>query len=322
LQTVTIPTPFPIGPINCYLAQGSELTLIDAGPKDPETLDALRAALFARGLAFKDIRRVVVTHAHVDHFGLAAQIVAESGAQVWSHSRNRWWLTDFEREWERRYDFYHDAFARGGAPIEYADKVIAGMRRLTQYAASIPPDHFVPLEDGDTVTLSSTPWRVVFAPGHASGLICLYDPISGALISSDHLLRDVTSNPVMEPPMHGETERPRALVEYLASMEKTAQLTVRVALPAHREPIYDVRALVDAQIAFHRSRLDHIERQLECCAQTPYEICNILFPNLKSFDTFLGLSEVIGHLDILESEGRVRLDTHDGLWRYIPTRQD
>jgi hypothetical protein len=103
-------------------------------------------------------------------------------------------------------------------------------------------------------------------------------------------------------------------------MEKTARLAVRVALPAHGEPIYDVRALVDARIAFHRARLDHIERQLECCAQTPYEICNILFPDLKSFDTFLGLSEVIGHLDILESEGRVRLDTRDGLWRYIPTQ--
>ncbi|MDE3090841.1 MAG: MBL fold metallo-hydrolase, partial [Chloroflexota bacterium] len=304
LQTITIPTPFPVGPINLYLAEGAELTLVDTGPLDPPTLAALRAALAERSLAFKDIRRVIVTHAHVDHFGLAAQVVAESGARVLSHARNRWWLNDFEREWERRYGFYHDVFTQNGAPSEYADKVIQGMRRLSQYAASIPADHFVPLEDGEVVTLGGDPWRVVFAPGHASGLICLHDAASRTLISSDHLLRDITSNPVLEPPIRGESERPRALVDYLASMEKTARLDVRIALPAHGEPIYDVRALVDARLAFHRSRLDHIEQQLDCCATTAFQLCDILFPQLKSFDVFLGLSEVIGHLDVLEAERR------------------
>ena len=238
-----------------------------------------------------------------------------------SHSLNRWWLTDFAAEWERRYDFYRDAFARSGAPLEYAEKVVAGMRRLSDYADSVPAESFIPLEDGDTLMLGSAPWRVIYAPGHAHGLVCLYDAESRALISSDHLLRDITSNPVMEPPARGETTRPRALVDYIASMERTARLDVSVALPAHGKPIEDVCALVNGRIAFHRARLDKIEQQLECCAQTPYEICNILFPDLKSFDTFLGLSEVIGHLDILEAEGRVRLDASDGLWRYIPTRE-
>jgi glyoxylase-like metal-dependent hydrolase (beta-lactamase superfamily II) len=310
-----------VGPINVYLADGAELTLIDTGPQDPPTLDALRAELRARGVAFKDIRRIIVTHAHVDHFGLAAQIVAESDAPVLSHRLNQWWLTDFKREWERRYDFYRDVFARSGAPLEYAEKVVAGMQRLADYADSVPADHFVPLEEGDALRLGGEPWRVVYAPGHAHGLICLHDPASRTLISSDHLLRDITSNPVMEPPARGETARPRALIDYMASMERTARLNVGIALPAHGEPIDHVSALVNQRMAFHRARLDQIEQQLECCAQTPYEICNILFPKLRSFDTFLGLSEVIGHLDVLEAEGRVRLDVSDGLWRYIPTRR-
>ena len=317
LETITIPTPFGVGPINCYLAHGDELTLIDTGPLDPATLTALREELGTRGLTFRDIRRVVITHAHVDHFGLAAQIITASSGRVLSHSRNQWWLVNFENEWARRHQFYHDAFLSNGAPQSSADGVIQGMRRMRQYAASIPADSFVALEDGDTLKLGKDDWRVVFAPGHASGLICLYEPQSQTLISSDHLLRDITSNPVLEPPTHGDTERPRALVEYIASMRKTAQLDVRMALPAHGEPIYDPRALVDARLAFHRSRLDHIEEQLGCCATTAYELCGILFPQLKSFDIFLGLSEVIGHLDILEMEGRVRRDVSDGLVRYF-----
>ena len=310
-----------MGPINCYLAQDGEITLIDTGPKDPTTLAALREGLSARGFKLQDIRRVVVTHAHVDHFGLAAQVVSESGASVLSHPLNRWWLTDLDREWERRFEFYNDVFVHSGAPRDLAEKAVLGMRRMSEYAASVPADHYVPVDDGDTIRLGGDMWRVVYAPGHASGLICLYEPVSRTLISSDHLLRDITSNPVMEPPARGEIRRPRALVDYIASMEKTARLDVRIALPAHGEPIYDVPALVDGRIAFHRSRLAHIESQLECCAQTPYEICSILFPNLKSFDVFLGLSEVIGHLDVLEAEGRVRLEVDHGLWRYIPTRK-
>lgn len=321
LQTITIPTPFGVGPINCYLAEGDELTLIDTGPKDATTLAALRQELSARGLAFKDIRRIIITHAHVDHFGLAGQIVAESGAQVLSHSRNRWWLTDYEHEWERRYEFYHDAFLASGTPPEYAERIVKGMRSMTQHADSAPADKFVPLEDGDWLALGDDKWQVVFAPGHASGLICLYEPKSQTFISSDHLLRDITSNPVFEPPVRGETERSRALVDYIASMQKTAAMNIRLALPAHGEPIYDVRALVDARLAFHRSRLDHIEQQLDCCATTAYEICGILFPKLKSFDIFLGLSEVIGHLDILEMEGRVRREKRDGMDHYIPIQK-
>ncbi len=292
--------------------------MIDTGPDDPATIESMRTQLAAFGLAFKDIRRIVVTHAHVDHFGLAAKIVAESGAQVLSHERNRRWLTDFENERSRRNDFYHDMFVANGAPRDLADSAVRGMGLMIAHASSVPVESFEPLGEGDTLSLGGDRWQVVHAPGHASGLICLFDPLSRALISSDHLLLDITSNPTLEPPAEGETERPRALIDYMASMRRTALLEPRVAWPAHGEPIYDVGALVDGRIAFHRSRLDHIERQLRCCVGTASELVNVLFPGLKSFDIFLGLSEVLGHLDILEAEGRVRREITNGLIRYIP----
>lgn len=316
LHALTLPTPFPVGPVNVYLATGDSPTLIDTGPNDPATLTALRDGLAQRGVRLKDIRRVIVTHAHIDHFGIAPQIVAESGAIVFSHARNRGWLTDFENEWLRRGEFYRAVFVASGAPREYIDGAGRGLRGLSQYGASIPSENFVEIGDGDGVTLNKAEWSVLFTPGHAGGLVCLYDPGSQTLLSNDHLIRDITSNPILEPPARGERERPRALVDYIASMQRTAELDVRVALPGHGEPITDVRALVAARVAFHRARCEVIQAHVQEGKATAYEIMQVLFPKLKGMDVFLGLSEVIGHLDVLEKENRVRCDERAGVWRY------
>jgi len=316
LHTLTLPTPFPVGPVNTYLAMGDKPTLIDTGPNDSATLTALRDQLAQHSLTFRDIRRIIVTHAHVDHFGIAPQIVAESGARVYSHARNRGWLTDYENEWQRRGEFYRAVFAASGAPREYVEGAGQGLRGLSQYGSSIPSKNFVEIGEGDLIALGGKEWRVLFTPGHAGGLVCLYDPGSRTLLSNDHLIRDITSNPILEPPANGERERPRALVDYIASMQRTAELDVRVALPGHGEPIADVRALVAARVAFHRARCAVIEAHVRDGKATAYEIMQTLFPKLKGMDVFLGLSEVIGHLDILEEEKRISHEKREGVWRY------
>lgn len=295
---------------------GCEPTLIDTGPNDPDTIAALRAQLIERSLDLSDIRRIVITHAHVDHFGLAAQIVAESGAMVYAHPRNLGWLTDFENEVERRGDFYRAVFAASGAPRELAEGTGQGLRWMRQYGASIPLEKFVAIDEGDSIELGGDKWSVLFTPGHANGLVCLFDPKSHTLLSNDHLLRDVTSNPILEPPVRGDEARPRALVNYIASLNRTLQLDVKIALPGHGEPIENVHTLIAGRLAFHRSRLDVIEAHVHKGAATVYELTNLLFPKLKSLDVFLGLSEVIGHLDVLEEQARVVHTTREGVWRY------
>jgi glyoxylase-like metal-dependent hydrolase (beta-lactamase superfamily II) len=319
LHTLTLPTPFPVGPVNTYLALSNEPTLVDTGPNDPATLAALNDQLAQRGLALKDIRRVIVTHAHVDHFGIAPLIVAASGAKIFSHARNRAWLTDFDHEWDRRRDFYRAVFAASGAPPELAQGIgQSAERMMSRYGSSIPSENYAEIAEGDAIVLGGNrdAWRVLFTPGHAGGLICLFEPNSGTLLSNDHLIRDITSNPILESPAPGERERPRALVNYLASMERTAAMDVRIALPGHGEPVTDVRALVAHRVAFHRARCSAIEAQLERGPATAFELMNVMFPNLKSFDVFLGLSEVIGHLDILEEEKRIARETRADVIRY------
>ena len=75
---LSIPTPFYVGDVNVYLIKEDPITLIDIGPKTREAAASLRAQLSANGLQFSDIRRIVLTHAHEDHCGLAKQVRDEA----------------------------------------------------------------------------------------------------------------------------------------------------------------------------------------------------------------------------------------------------
>src|SRR5947199_585356 len=82
VHRIIVPTPFYVGPVNVYLIEEEPLTLIDAGPRDEASLAALRAGLQQLGYKFSDVRRVIVSHAHADHYGLAQRIQEESKATV------------------------------------------------------------------------------------------------------------------------------------------------------------------------------------------------------------------------------------------------
>ncbi|MBN1813873.1 MAG: MBL fold metallo-hydrolase, partial [Anaerolineae bacterium] len=102
LHAIELPTPFPVGPVTVYLsdARGEPLTLVDTGPHSSRTRTALDAGLAALGYVVSDLDRIVVTHAHADHFGLAAALKAESDAQVVTHVWNVGALADYKEDRE------------------------------------------------------------------------------------------------------------------------------------------------------------------------------------------------------------------------------
>jgi glyoxylase-like metal-dependent hydrolase (beta-lactamase superfamily II) len=142
-------------------------------------------------------------------------------------------------------------------------------------------------------------------PGHSSGVVCLYEPESRVLLSNDHLLRDISSNPLVEPPPPGRTEKLRSLVEYVAQLRRVAAMDVRIAWPGHGEPIHDVAELVRQREAFHQQRAGRIVELLNGSELTAYQVARLLFPRLDPMNFFLAISEVLGHLELLEAEGRI-----------------
>jgi glyoxylase-like metal-dependent hydrolase (beta-lactamase superfamily II) len=319
LHAIELPTPFPVGPITVYLAAapGEPVTLIDTGPYTVESRAALEAGLGAWGHAVADLERIVVTHAHADHFGLAADLAADSRAVVLSHPWNAPALGDYAADRARRRTFYAGLMRLAGVPapaLEVIGRVTTGMDR---FARPVTLDGT--LGEGDRLRLAGRDWQVLHTPGHAAGLICLYEPQSRTLLSSDHLLADISSNPVAEPPPPGHSERLRSLVLYRASLQRVADLDIAQALPGHGPVVRDVTGLVAQRLAFHGRRAGRVLEALRHDAASTWDVATILFPDRSPLDMFLAVSEVLGHLEVLEMEGRIEGRDVDGIvrWRLV-----
>jgi glyoxylase-like metal-dependent hydrolase (beta-lactamase superfamily II) len=148
-------------------------------------------------------------------------------------------------------------------------------------------------------------------PGHAVGHLSLYDPTDRTLLSGDHLLACITPNPVLEPEPDTPQGRRRSLVEYLASLERFCRLDPLTVLPGHGPAFTEVTTLAEATTVHHHGRADEILTAIRDAGEpTPYDLVGVLFPDLTGFSIMLGISEVVGHLDLLEADGAIaRTDT-------------
>jgi len=311
LYQIVLPTPFPVGPVNVYLAhdETEPLTLIDVGPRTADARAALEAGLAQLGYTLADIGRIIVTHAHADHHGLAGDVVQACGAEVYAHPHNQATLTDYVSERAQRRAFYEQMLIEAGVPPEVRASIGEMTRGYGRFATSVPAVR--PLDEGDELTLAGYTWQVYAMPGHTGGLLCFYQPETRLFLSNDHLLRDISSNPMFEPPMPGQTQRRRSLVDYIASLERTAALDIAVTWPGHGEPIYDHRALIAQRLAFHRRRAEKMLAALDNGPQTAFTLSQAIFAKLEPTERFLAISEILAHLEWLEEQGEVTVQRQD-----------
>ena len=150
-------------------------------------------------------------------------------------------------------------------------------------------------------------------PGHSPTDTVFHDRERRILIAADHLLGHISSNPLITRPPEGSDERPQALVTYLDSLSKTREMDVELVLPGHGDPVTDHRALIDERFALHRRRAEKIHRLIAERPRSAYEIAQALWGNIAVTQAYLTLSEVLGHVDLLLNDGRVREVERDGL---------
>jgi hypothetical protein len=137
IAKVSVPTPFPVGPVNLYLVEGDVLTLIDAGPKTEEAFRALEHFLKEHGYHWTDIRQLVLTHPHLDHQGHLRRVAELSGAPVFVHADIEQRVTRHEEEWERGVPFFREFSAKAGVPADIASVIEHGHRFFKELNQSV-----------------------------------------------------------------------------------------------------------------------------------------------------------------------------------------
>lgn len=315
VHCLAIPTPFAVGRVNCYLVEDDPLTLLDTGPNSATSLTALEAALEARSHRVEDLERIVVTHQHIDHIGLVEILAKRSGAEVCALDLLAPWLADYKHEMEENDSFSAQIMLRNGIPqdVVYALRAVSASFRAWGAAAHVTR----PLLDGDLLEFGSRNWRVLHRPGHSPSDTVFWDETSGELFGGDHLIKRISSNPLLSKPLGSDSaERPRALMAYLESLRLTREMELSVVFAGHGEPVEDHRALIDERFRMHERRAQKLYGLIAERPRNAYELAQELWGNVAVTQAFLTLSEVLGHVDLLMDESRVVEREQDGVVRF------
>jgi glyoxylase-like metal-dependent hydrolase (beta-lactamase superfamily II) len=315
VHRLAIPTPFAVGKINAYLIEGERLTLIDCGPNSGRSLDELNEQLAAHDHSIEDIDLLLITHNHADHIGLAEIVVEHSGAEVAALGAAAERLADFEAENVRDDELAVDLMLRSGIPEEIALALQSLSSTFRGWGGPVRVTR--PLADGETVDLGDRSLVALFRPGHSPMDTVFWDGERELGFVGDHLLPHISSNPLISRPLDGSPGRTHSLVAYLDSLAKTRELPEGSLLfGGHGEPIDDHRQLIDTRLASTGRRKEKLLRLLADGPRSGYELAQSMWGNIAVTQAFLTLSEVIGHTDLLEAEGRVRELDDDGVIRF------
>lgn len=321
IRRLSLPTPFPVGPVNAYVLLGEPLTLVDPGPAFPAAREALEKGLAELGLDLGAVEAVLLTHPHVDHFGLAEEVASRSGARVYAHADAVERLAGASgRTRPAELAACAELLLRSGATPEYNEALFRQWAATERLASTVRVDES--LSEGDRPVLGGVEWQVVDTPGHCRGSLCLYDEAGRRLVSGDHLLLDISTNALLEfrEPRPGDRPlgrtpaspdglvRERSLLVYIGSLRKVAALDVEKVLPGHGPEFGNPRSVVTRRLEHYERRKAEIVQVLAELGPSPaFRLARTLFPDQKEpMGQFLALSEVLGHLDLLELHGRVR----------------
>ena len=284
--------------------------LVDPGWDADEAWDGLVKGLGAAGFDVADVRAVVATHVHGDHYGLASRIRRASGAWIGLHAEDAAMIADPADEAMR--DELDERWAemrrRLGAPSAARGPMTD--RKAKKYIPSTRPDRL--LADGSELDLAGWRWRVIWTPGHSPGHVSLYESGHRLLLAGDHVLPRITPSVAVH-----SRQRPDPLGDYLRSLGAVRDLPVDEVLPAHEHRFTDLAGRVDQILAHHQAKLADIEQVL---ADQPGLTCWEIAAKLRWSRPFAQLPgalrhsaarETLAHLVVLERRGAVSTRDED-----------
>jgi glyoxylase-like metal-dependent hydrolase (beta-lactamase superfamily II) len=317
VQWVRMPLPFALDHINLWLLEdGAGWTIVDTGYATAETKE-LWERIFAERLGGLPVTRVVVTHYHPDHIGLADWIVRRWQVPLWI-TEKEWLSARLMSHGAEDFGPMRRSFARHAGLDDTAAELFS--ERENSYRRGVPsvPASFQRLADGMAIEIGGREWRVIIGEGHAPELACLYCAQTGVLIAGDQVLPRISPNISVQ--AHEPDGDP--LARYLASLAKLRETVPpeTLTLPSHNLPFFGLHTRIESLAAHHRARCGEV---IAACGvpKTALEMVKVLFRRaLDRHQMGFALGEALAHLNFLVYEGTLdRVIGADGVNRFVQT---
>lgn len=301
---VTIPLPFRLNHVNCFIAEGEKgWTIIDAGLNTDVSREVWQPIIDKH-----DVKNIIITHYHPDHFGYAGTLQQLTNAEVWMTKTDAdAGLTVWEPESAMLANENYDTC---GLPGKTLSKELTTDEK--SFNAKVTPypevNHY--LEEGMKMQFGKLQYEVIFTPGHSDGMITLFNSDHSILFSTDHILPKISPN--ISYWFRGD---PNPLDSFFQSLEKVKQLNADYVIPSHGRPFRNANNRIEELCRHHHERLDQTYEAIKHPA-TIYEVNSHLFHNLNIHETRFAIGETIAHLEYLLHNNQCKKVLINGIWYY------
>jgi glyoxylase-like metal-dependent hydrolase (beta-lactamase superfamily II) len=306
-----------MGTVNAYLVKGQYNTLIDCGEKTDQSWKALVDGLKRYQLNPEDIDKLIITHAHVDHIGMAQKFAENSRSEIHVSSYVKEWATDLDRLWEERNIVMHDTFAEhldNQKKETFLPIFKSFFGKVSNHWDCIEPEYIKIFDPHGSIDISGTTYQSIHCPGHSFTQTCFYNAQNGDFLSADMLLK-ITPTCVVESDQKNSSKRNRSMAQLINSFEKLKEMDISKIYPGHYQPMNNHKALIDKQLDRIIMRKEQCYSLIKNGISRYFDLFNVLYEGKM---TFPGLVMTLGYLDLLVDENRILpYDSGDGII-YVP----
>jgi glyoxylase-like metal-dependent hydrolase (beta-lactamase superfamily II) len=311
----------PLGHVNTYLVRADNgYLLVDCGWDTADTLRALEGHFRALDIRLPDVRHLVITHIHPDHYGLAGRLREITSADLRFHRLERLFIESRYVNADELMGEMREWLRMNGTPPAELDQLNRSSMGMMERVQIAYPD--ITLDGGEEIPCGKYAFRVIWTPGHSAGHICLYDARNKVLLSGDHVLPHITPSVGLHV---RATSNP--LADYLDSLRLIGKLEAELVLPGHGEPFPGLPERTGELLAHHHRRLEEVVTLLGKEPGVPltgFVLASRMgwsrrrtWDDLTGFERRMAVTEALAHIELLHARGQVAKRFENGEITYF-----